>query len=247
MKTFSHKLFSRGLILALVFLPVLAASQAAQAFRVSPMVYDLGPSGAQASKTIRIHNTADDKLPIEIYAEKRVIHEDGSETREPADDDFLLFPPQAILEPNGVQAVRVQYIGDPSIDISQGYVVTVAQIPVDLNNIENSGVQFTFQFGTSVNIIPKGAKAKISVISAIPKDGKLALNVKNTGKSYTRLSIGEWILSNNAGKKVTISGNELKEAIPQPLIQPNTTRNITLPLPDGWETSDIKAEFVMAP
>lgn len=244
---FSHKILLNGIILAMFFLPVFTVSHMAHAFRVSPMVYDLSPSGAQASKTIRVQNTSEEKLPIEIYAEKRIIHEDGSESREPADDDFLIFPPQAILEPNGVQAIRVQYIGDPAIESSKGYVVTVAQIPVDLNNLESSGVQFTFQFGTSVNIIPQGAKAKISVLSTTAKEGQIAINVKNIGKSYTRLSIGQWILSNNEGKKVTIEGNELKEAIPQPLIQPNTTRNITLPLPDGWEKSDIKAEFIMAP
>lgn len=219
----------------------------ANAFRVSPMVYDLAPSGPAASKTIRVQNTTEDKLPVEIYAEKRVIHADGSESREPADDDFLIFPPQAIIDANGVQAVRVQYIGDPSIKNSAGYVVTVAQIPVDLKNLENSGVQFTFQFGTSVNVVPSKAKAKIEVLETKPAEGGVDLHLKNSGNSYTRLSLGQWIFSNNEGKQVILEGNDLKEAISQPLIQPNTERNITLPLPDDWDKSQVQAEFVMAP
>jgi fimbrial chaperone protein len=228
-------------ILPVLLVFLLCFSAEANAFRVAPMVYDLEPAGKEASKTIRIFNTGGDKLPVEIFAEKRIIHEDGSETREPAEDDFLIFPPQAIIDPSATQAIRVQYMGDPTIEESVGYVITVAQLPVDLSKVERSGVTFAFRFGTSVNVVPQGAKPKISTSDATGQDGKLAITVKNDGNSYTRLTLGEWFLSNNQGKEYILKGDELKEAISQPLIQPNTTRNITLPLPDDWDSNDIQA------
>jgi len=215
---------------------------AAHAFRVTPMIADLRPSGGDATTTVRIENTGPKDLPIEVIVERRVIKEDGSETRAPADDDFLVFPPQAVIPPGKTQALRIQYIGDPNIQNSRGYLVTVAQVPVSFEE-EQSGIQFAFQFGVSINVVPEQAQPDVQIMSYTPAEGGISLLLKNEGTAYTRLSYGKWTFTAPSGQTHVLEGEALKEAIQQPLIQPQTTRNIILPVPAAFQTDEVQIVY----
>lgn len=234
--------YSVCILLISIFLVV--ALTPAKAFRVLPMVYDLSASGEGARTTIRIENTGANPLPVEIFAQKRMIQEDGSETREPADDDFLIFPPQAVIPPNSAQALRIQYIGKPDIENSVGYVITVAQLPIDFEEEEGAGVRFAFEFGTSVNVIPKGAKASVKVIGAsVNQGGKAEALVENKGKAYTRLTYGRWVFKNEDGVRYTLEGDPLREMLAQPLIQPQTKRRIAFDLPEDFSLNGLSIHY----
>lgn len=203
------------------------------AFRVTPMVHDLSPAGNGSTVTLRIENTTGDRLPVELYAQARTIKKDGSADLSPADNDFLIFPPQVVVEPNTIQSVRVQYIGNPDIETSKGYVVNVAQLPVGFDAEDQSGVQFTFNFGVSLNVVPPGAEPDVSVSGSRVINGEVEVEVVNTGAAYTRLNNGRWIYR-YGGSEHVLEDEALREAIGQPLIQPQTTRVIRLPLPPGY-------------
>lgn len=244
---------SKGLLaLAVLCVAWTIAPQEALAWRVSPMVYDLEPTGQNSSKTLRVENQDEKPLPVELYAESRVILPDGKETRAPADDDFLIFPPQAIIEPGKSQAFRVQYIGSPDIKASKTYVVTVSQLPVDVSKIKGSGVQFVFKFGTSANVVPPGAQPVLKVLSASVADVKgqghrVLISVENTGTSYARLNQGTWTIRNASGKTVTLAGDQLRSMLDMSMIQPGTRRDISFPVPADFQGNGVTAIYDFKP
>ena len=213
---------------------IIAAPVTALAYQVTPMIYDMAPAGKNAASVIRITNTQAQPITVEIQAEKRLFDEAGKESREPADEKFVLFPPQAIVQPGATQAVRVQYVGPQTLDKSETYTVTVRQVPVQLPNDGKTGVQFVFNFSTVANIVPPGAKAQISASTeALPlsPDGKtLRLTVRNTGSKYANLSRSSVELSGGSFRTV-IKDDDWRKALGSSWILPGGTRVIDLPKP----------------
>lgn len=221
----------------------------ASAMRVQPMSYDLTPSGRGASQDIRVENTNATPMPVEIRVERRRIGPNGEETRELAEDDFLVFPPQGIVPPNGFQNFRVQYIGDPAISQTALYVITVAQLPVNTTGAESSGVQFLFNLGTSVAVSPEGSTADVQVTSVEPalEAGKLRVTVTNRGNRYARLHSGTWTFTAAGGTNETLTGEALRAAVSMPLIEPGATRMIDLPVSEGFLRDGASARFEYVP
>jgi fimbrial chaperone protein len=214
---------------------IVATPLTAIAYQVTPMIYDLAPAGTNAASVIRINNTQDQPITVEILAEQRLFDEAGKESRKPADDKFVLFPPQAIVQPGATQAVRVQYVGPQTLDKSETYTVTVKQIPVQLPNDGKTGVQFVFNFSTVANIVPPGAKAQIAApVDTLPlsADRKtLRLTLRNTGTKYANLSRSSVELAGGA-YRATVKDEEWRKALGTSWILPGGTRVIELPKPD---------------
>ncbi len=213
----------------------------AHAYQVSPMIYDMTPSGKGASTVIRVANTNSSAITVEVQAEKRLFDETGKESREPADADFVLFPPQAVIQPGATQAVRVQYVGAQELDKSQTYTVTVKQVPVKLPNDGKSGVQFVFNFSTVANIVPAGAAPQVEAVSVVPEGRKLKLTLKNNGTKYANLALSNVELSSGAFKAV-VKDEEWRKALGTSWILPGGTRVIELAKPDK-APANLSAKF----
>jgi len=208
------------------------------------MTYELTPSGRGATQDVRVENTDATPLPVELHVERRHIGLNGEDLREPADDDFVIFPPQGIVPPNGFQNFRVQYIGDPAITETALYVVTVAQLPVDTSATDASGVKFLFNLGTSVAVSPPGTTANVVTKSVEPSAtaGMLKVTVVNEGKRFARLHTGAWTFSSQ-GRTETLEGEPLRGAVAQPLIEPGATRILELPVGEGFVREGATATF----
>jgi fimbrial chaperone protein len=137
----------------------LANASPAAAFRVDPMSADLASSGPDAKAEIRIENPHDHPITIELVTEQRDFDANGKETRTPAEDDFLIFPPQTLVQPGKTQLVRYQYIGDPKIPATKAFVINVRQLPIDLKPDAASGMKFLYNFGLARYVVPEGAVA----------------------------------------------------------------------------------------
>jgi fimbrial chaperone protein len=219
----------------------LGAATVAHAYQVSPMIYDMKPSGRDASAVIRVNNTNTTAITVEIEAEKRLFDETGKESREAADKDFVLFPPQAVIQPGATQAVRVQYVGEQKLDKSVTYTITVKQVPVKLPNDGKSGVQFVFNFSTVANIVPDGAKPVIE--TQLTGEGKkLKLVLKNTGNKYANLALSNVDLAGGAFK-MTIKDDEWRKALGTSWILPGGTRVVELAKPDKAPATGLTAKF----
>ncbi len=219
----------RGLTAAFALLFMAAAASAG--IRVTPMSYDLTPSGPGSRQDLRVENTSAQPVPVDIFVERREILPDGTERRTPADDDFLIFPPQGIIPGNGFQTFRIQYIGAP-VSKTVLYTVTVAQQPVDTSGSGQTGVQVVFNLGTLAAVSPPGSEARLVIERVEPgsEPGKLRVTVLNEGNRYTRLRGGTWTLTGGNGTTETLAGEDLQRAVSQPLIEPGTRRVIELPV-----------------
>lgn len=233
--------FSRLFVPVLCSIAAMATAVPAQAagYRVAPMIYDLAPSGKDAATLLRVQNDSDKPITVELVAEKRAFDEKGGETRSPADDDFMLFPPQAVVAAGATQAVRVQYVGTPALDRSVTYTITVKQVPVALPADGATGVQFMFNFSTLANIVPPRAQPAIAVVSLTAPGGAAGgyqLRLRNDGTKYANLATARITVASDS-QSYTLTADEWRKAMGSSWLLPGNDRVYDLPaglpLPKG--------------
>lgn len=196
---------------------------AAWAMRVSPMVSELTTTGAGSAARIEVGNIGSAALPFETLITRMEVDADGNVVETPADEEFLVFPPQGVVPVGGRQVVRVQWIGEPTIEASQAYYLWVKQLPVATDpTVPESGgalsVQVLYTMKALIVVAPPGAEPKVEVVSVTPAmvtppapevdpslNGGEALPpppaepgveivVSNTGKRYALMSGATWIV-----------------------------------------------------
>ncbi|MCC5855106.1 MAG: fimbria/pilus periplasmic chaperone [Idiomarina sp.] len=136
------------------------SSGVVKAYQVQPLVIFLSESGSLASGTFRLTNTNTTPLTIEVSVLRREIDENGQQINVPADDDFLVMPPQTFVEPGEFQVFRVQYLGDADLSQTVGYRLLFQQLPVDLEPVEGSGVRFLMNVSALMFVSPPSAVAE---------------------------------------------------------------------------------------
>jgi fimbrial chaperone protein len=216
-------------LVALVAAALLASP--ARAYEVTPMRIFLQPERGQTSATITINNVRDAALPVEILVLRRLVAPDGEQTFEPADEQFIVFPPQVQIEAGQSQAIRIQFAGNLG-NVAEAYVVQVTEVPV--NRLEGTGIQFTYNFGVAVYLQPSRARARMSVTNPVISDGSLHFEVVNSGNDFGFLT-GQGLEYRIGGKRVTISPDDLGELVSNPIVPPNSSRQFILPLGDAAE------------
>ena len=201
----------------------LLVMSAAWAMRVSPMVSELTTTGAGSAARIEVGNVGGAALPFETMITRMEIDADGDIVETPADEDFLVFPPQGLVPVGGRQVVRVQWVGEPTIESSHAYYLWVKQLPVATDpTVPESGgalsVQVLYTMKALIVVAPPGAQPKIEVVSATPAmvapptpdvDPSLSgseapaapvaepgveIVVTNSGKRYALMSGATWIV-----------------------------------------------------
>lgn len=186
-----RNLFYRSV--AAVCLAAAPVSQAA-AMTVQPVVLDLQTAGRGMSQVITVENTFSTPLPVELQIQQLELTEDGVKLTGVDPGDLLVFPPQALIQPGQTQSFRVQYVGDPDLQESKHYYITVAQLPVKLPEGQ-SAIQILYNFQVLVSIGPQGGKPAIAVVdSAVSDDAghhNPLITVRNDSANYGYLSQGK--------------------------------------------------------
>lgn len=200
------------------------------AMDIQPLRIVLEPDAGRTSATIAVNNTRDRTLPFEVEVERRIIAEDGSQTFEPAEEDFVVFPPQGSVEPGNSKAVRIQYVGGDEFAATQGYVVRIKEIPVQDDQF--SGVQFAYAFGVAVYVKPRGARDNVKVDTFRRTDSGLEIGLTNSGTDYALLS-AKRLRVEAKGERRDFVRDELTGLIGLPLVAPGARRTLVL------ETADL--------
>jgi len=232
-----------GLVLiALLSLSLLSPNSRAQS--VQPMVFELEPIGSKSSQSLRIENPNSGPMTVEIVPFKMIVDEYGKESNIPADEDFLIYPPQTIIQADSAQVVKVKYIGDPTIDKSQAYRISVNQLPVDLNR-DGSGVSILTKFLTIANVSPAKSRPDLKVTNvAADEDGQWLVTIENDGNRFGSLSSTSWELESSSGiaNTKTLSVNEVGEFLTQTLAPPKSKLFVSIPSVAGFspQTTSIK-------
>lgn len=185
----------------------------ASAMRVSPMVVEMTTTGSAATARIEVQNINPGNLAFETRVTRADFQPDGSIKEVPADEDFLIFPPQGVLKNSERQVVRVQWLGGP-VDASRAYYVSIRQLPVALeptpDGDANAQVQVLYNMKALVTVEPPNAKPDVAIIGAKaieyvppanPVDGTRApsspgveVTMRNTGKRHAMTASVPWVI-----------------------------------------------------
>ena len=212
------------------------------AYEVSPMRIFLQPSRGQTSATIAVNNIRPDPLPIEVKILRRIVKDDGTQTFEPADNDFVVFPPQAEIAASQSQAIRIQYLGTVA-EQSEGYVVQITEVPV--NRLDGSGIQFTYNFGVAVYVQPNRPRIRLNVENPVVSQGRLRFRVSNAGNDFGFIN-GQTLEYKIGGKTVSIDRDTLTTLVENPIIRPGGYRDFDFPVEGATDGQPVQVKLVRA-
>lgn len=237
------------------------------AMRVTPMVIEIDSRGANAAARIEVQNVNKGNMPYQVRILRVEFGKDGSIIETPADEKFLVFPPQGALPPGGRQVIRLQWVGDAEIATSEAYYVAVEQLPVALEPGSKEGldaqVQVLYNMRALLVVAPPGAKPDVSAASsrqlnyqppALPgaadlppmQDG-VEVTLNNAGRRHAMMSNFGWRLEgkDREGKylRVDVSSDELIQAIGTGYVPALGERSFRLPIP-GFGPEPIKMTFI---
>ncbi len=241
--------FVHGILIGASGLLATFLTTAVMAMAVKPIVLDMATTGSKGSQ-ISVTNDAARPLPVEIVVSRVDLDEVGEIKSTPAGDEFLIFPPQAMLRPGATQVFRIQWVGEPDIKTSQSYIFSVNQVPVKMPK-GKSGVQVVFNFACIVNVAPPGGSAAIKLVkAAVGKDDKgkprPELTVKNPGNIHAKLTDATIKLSGGSWSK-TYTPQQLRQVMGVGLVQPGKTRRFLMPLDIPANVSGITASIDYKP
>lgn len=230
-------------ILALVAMLALSDMRAALAFQLSPISQVFEPIGEESTQSYEVINNTDESIAVEVSMVVREMNLHGEESYTPAEDDFLIYPPQMILAPDEVQTVRVTWLGDPEPTQELAYRLVAEQLPINLidpdapvPNRISAEVKLAFRYLGSVFIRPQGVAPTVDLVSVEPVTGAngepmLAVTLNNQGTGGARLS--DWQLQlTSQGTTVNLTP-ALVDEIRGQMILPQHTRQFVIPWPQG--------------
>lgn len=209
-------------VLSALAFALLLAPQGAAAFDIQPTVSVINLPHNRSGITLTLRNPRQVDLAITTEVIERFVQEDGSERQEPADDLFLVFPPQAVVPAGGSQALRVQWLG-PAPSPSRSFHLFASEVPVKLEEGETSQLQTILRMGASIHVASAGSEPR-PVVAASSQDAEgVSVTVANEGERF--LYINDLTLD-FGGKQV--GGLELADAAGRTLVPPAGRRTFTV-------------------
>lgn len=206
-----------AVILAMAILPM-----AAHAFEVLPSVSVIELPANRSGVTLTIHNPRATDLPVTTEILERFVAEDGSERHEPADDLFVVFPPQAVIPAGKSQALRVQWLG-AAPSPSRSFHLYASEVPVELGADAPSQLQRVLRIGASIHVAAGGSQPRPVVTASVPEGSDVVVTLANEGERFFYV---ESVGLDFAGKRV--GGPELGNAAGRTLVPPGGRRTFTV-------------------
>jgi P pilus assembly chaperone PapD len=207
---------------------------------VQPVVIDLATAGRSMSDVIIVENTFEQPLNVELTVQAIELTADGVQATGEDTGELAVFPPQATIQPGQRQNFRVQYVGDPELERSRHFFVTVAQLPVQQVS-GPSNIQLLYNFQVLVSVAPNGARPAISVTSASigrNEEGVAVpvISAQNSSAAHGYLSRGrlQIVQRDASGQEIferELSGPEIQQSLGYGLVGGGQTRTVTLPVP----------------
>lgn len=210
-----------------------APFERALALGVTPIHIEMTAAGSGSRAQFTVNNDSKSPVPVEITIDSFELNEAGSSKVSKSPDEFLIFPPQAVIAPGASQTFRIQWVADPSLAKSRSYMVNVNQIPVKLP-AGQSAVQIVMSFGVMVNVAPSKGTGNLKLVGTaidVAKDGKRrpVIIVENSAAVHALLSEST-LRASVGGKSVDFGSSEIREKIGIGLVQPGKRRKFVLPV-----------------
>jgi fimbrial chaperone protein len=235
----------------------ISSALAGAMFQLDPPSREFAPSGGGATQSFEIISNGDQPVAVQIQVTKRVVALDGIETNPIEENDFLVYPPQIVVEPGKQQTIKVTWLGDPNPAKELSYRLIAEQVPVNLTEVTATqqkvaaSVKILFKYGGAIYITPNNAAPRLVIESASPqktKDGKdeLVLTLENQGTAHQLLRGIKIVLTPNQGQAIKLTKDQLKEIETQNVLAGNK-RQFVLPWPKELPVSPVTATFETNP
>jgi fimbrial chaperone protein len=221
----------------------------AYAFELTPISREFAPTGRQATQSYQVRNPSNEVIAVEITVVHRLVDLAGQESHQDAEDDFLIYPPQMLLQPGQAQTVRVTWLGDPAPDQELAYRLVAEQLPVPTAQATNvtrpqGQLQVLMNYRGSLYIRPAQTQANIAVesVEAVNNGNQLALTVSNLGTARAQLRQPRLILTGVNGETVTLEEAQLTELARQ-VVLAGSRRRFELAWPATLPVGPVTAQF----
>lgn len=236
---------------------------AVEASRVTPMILEIQPTGRESVARVELTNDAERDIPYEVQMMKGEISAEGELALTSADEQFIVFPPQSIVEARTQQVFRIQYVGEEAIDRSQVYYLSIKQIPVAFDEGQNQ-VQVVINYNVLVNVVPDGSEPEAIVRSAsyierpkdtgeVAADGKpiegpiekgILIDLANDGNRYFFAGRSDWSISakttNGETFQKSYTGEEMSRLIGTGVVAPGKNRIFFVPTENELDTNSLQ-------
>jgi len=239
---------SKSILMFVTTMLMCLAAGSAVAMSVSPLHIEMTSVGSSGRSQFTVTNSSPAPLPVETTLKRLELDENGTVKAVAAGDEFLVFPPQAMIPAGGSQVFRVQWVGEPNLARSQTYMLAVAEVPVKIPK-GRSGVQLAFSFGIVIDVAPPQGQPDLKLVStgvATDKQGKRHPTITVADNSNVHGMLELTVLRLRAGSwSKTYQPSEIAQSIGIGLVQPGKQRKFILPdeLPSGTTTFEASLDY----
>jgi fimbrial chaperone protein len=236
--------------------------------RVSPMVVEMESRGSGAVARVEVQNVNQSNLAFETRVYRVTFDESGNVVETPADDKFLVFPPQGVLPAGGRQVVRLQWVGAPDLAASESYYVSVNQLPVPLEptaapDTASAQLQIVYNMRALVVVAPPGATPNVKAASVAPIQYQapargadappppsgpgVEVTLRNTGRRHAMMAAFGWRLEGTGtdGKplRVDVTAEELNRTVGTGYVPALGERKFRIPVVAAFGPKPIRLSF----
>jgi len=170
---------------------------------------------------------------------------DGTETLEPADDLFVVYPSRVMLGANAIQVVKVQWKGPPDISIEQNFRLVAEQLPVDFSGQKAGNIRILLRYMGALYITPPNAAPNV-VLDSVEQVGQdISITLHNKGNAHILMSNLTLEVKTSEWSK-TYSSEELKGFNGENMLA-GLKRTFVVSLPPDIKGSDYKVAFQFDP
>ena len=234
------------IVMAAVFAQ-LATAGSASAYKLEPISRVFTPSGSSSSQTFELTNSGSERVAVMMSFTTLELDADHNESNRPADDDFLVYPAQILLPPNGRQTVRVTWLGTPNPASELAYRIIAQQVPIELLDktappTPTGQMKVLVTYRGSIYIRPAAAAPKIVLDSAEVTEEAgheaLVVTLRNAGSAVGLLkNCSVRIETKSAAFDVPVAN---MSAIVNTRILARHTRRYRLPWPSTLQPGALK-------
>lgn len=240
----------RSLMAAALFATAWLTS--AEAFELVPVVQDFTPTGAGSTQTFGIVNNAAEPVAVQVSVARRNVALDGTETLVPAEQEFLVYPPQAVVAPGRVQVVQVRWLGDRAPTQEQPFRLVAEQLPINLEEARpqplGGVVNVLLRYEGAIYVVPPGVRPEIKLDTVArvetAQGPRLAVTLANSGKSHGIVETAELSVRGRDADGRAATVNLTEDALGGLLganVQANSRRQFLLDWPAALGTGEVSA------
>ncbi|MGK7892002.1 MAG: molecular chaperone [Leptolyngbyaceae cyanobacterium] len=226
--------------------PVLAGGS----YQLSPNSMTLSPNGSRATGVFQVTSTGTEPVAIEVRIYERQMDINGVEARPDAEEEFMVYPPQILLQPGETQTIRVTWLGEPDVFSEQAYRLITEQLPINLDTSGTApsdiqvGITALYRYVASVYVSPRGAESDVQLnANHEVRDGSdaLVLSFDNQGTAHQLLS--DLTLTLTAGNDQVELGPDQLRGVAGENVLAQHQREFVLPWPEALPVGAVDATF----